>query len=902
MEGYIRDQKNCLCIRLDVVSRWIWVSALLSLFCMAITVGPARGAEAPIVAVLPLEVYAADYPDQFGFDAQNMLGDMLAQKGLGIVPAERVNMHPMAREPGLSREQAMDVGRSLEAGAVITGSLTQIGRGLSIDLVLIEEDRVGDPKLFYMTAERLELLRETMERIANSLYLEISGVPQVESVRVDGNRRIEDAAILRVVGTKKGDLADPSRLDKDLRAIYEMGFFDDVRTRVEDGPRGKVVIFEVTEKPSVGKIVFTGNRRIKDDELQKSLGFRLYSVYAPNEVRQSINRLKELYREKAYYNAEINVDVTDLTNNEVQLTYVIEENQRVFITDISFKNNNAFDDRRLRRIMLTSEKGFFSWITSSGRLDERKLEVDMLKISSFYHNQGYIKARVGEPEIIFDKETGISLVFEVEEGPRYHVGRLAVGGELDRPEEELLAKLKLGTGDVFNREILREDVETLRSVFVDQGYAYADVAISTREDDETNTVDVTFNISRGQKVRFERVVISGNTVTRENVIRRELRAIEGEYFSGEAFRQSTANLHRIGYFEDVEVQTRRGSTDEKIILDVKVDERPTGVFSAGAGYSSEDKTFVMFQLGEHNLLGKGYSLFANARIGGVSSLYDISFTNPWVFDTPISVGMNVYNWEREWIDYNRDSLGGAFTVGFPLAIDEYTRGSVKYAYDRANIFNVHPTAAFEIQEMVGRNVTSSTTLEIRRNSTDRPWNTTRGSINSLSFEYAGGIFGGDEYFNRYEARSAWFFPVKWGTAIMLQGRLGFVSQRAGGNLSVFQKYRIGGIDTVRGFDFGSISPREGFNFVGGEKKMIYNLEYRFPLVAEQGVSGVLFFDAGNVYRRNENLSFSDLRTSAGAGIRWYSPMGPLRLEYGRNLDPKDFESKGKWEFSIGGFF
>lgn len=897
MERYFRHPGNSFRFRLCSFYRWIPVPVLLVLLLGA---APARGAESPVVAVLPFEIYAADSPERLGVDAQRMLGDMLAGKGANVVAIELVNAHPLAGKPGLSQRQMVEIARSLGAGTIVSGTLTQIGREVSVDLSMVEEER--EPRLFFGTAGHMDQLRETMARIANSLFLEISGVPQVETVRVEGNRRIEDAAILRVIETSKGAPVDPSRLDRDLRAVYGMGFFNDVNIRVEDGPRGQVVIFQVTEKPSVGRIVFTGNRRIKDDELLKTLGYRLYSVYAPSEVRQSVNRLKELYREKAYYNAEITVELTDLPNNEVQVEYIINENQKVFITDISFTGNKAFDERRLRRIMLTSEKGFFSWLTSSGRLDERKLEVDMLRISTFYHNQGYIKARVADPEVIFDKEKGIRLVFAIEEGPRYHVGKLAVEGEIDRPEEDLLAKLKLHPGHVFNREILREDVGAIRNVFVDQGYAYADVGLITREDEEANSVDVTFRVTRGQKVRFERITISGNTSTRENVIRRELKAIEGKYFSGEAFRKSTANLHRTGFFEDVEVQTRRGSTEEKIILDLRVEERPTGVFSAGAGYSSEDSAFVMFQLGEQNLLGKGYSLFANARIGGKSSLYDISFVNPWLFDTPISIGTDVYKWEREWRDYDRDSYGGAFMVGFPLWLDEYTRGSVRYGYDHARISNVQDTAAFQIREMIGTNVTSSTTLEIRRNSTDRPWNTTKGSINSLSFEYAGGFLGGDEYFNRYEARSAWFFPVKWGTAIMAQGRVGLVSRRSGGNLSVFQKYNLGGINTVRGFDYGTISPREGVNFVGGEKMMAYNLEYRFPLAGEQGVSGVFFFDAGNVFRRDESFTFSGIRKSVGAGIRWYSPMGPLRLEYGRNLDPKPWESSGRWEFTVGGMF
>jgi outer membrane protein insertion porin family len=901
VEQYIKEQKYRSLARLPFLIRLAWISTLFSAFCIAIGAGRVLAAEGPAVAVLPLKVHAADQPAQLGFDVQKMLAEMLARKGIQVIDPRQVNRHPLAGKPGVSRLEALDLANSFGAYAAIMGSLTQIAREISIDVEVIERGMEKEPKLFFMTADRMDLLRETVGRLANSVYLELSGVPQVDSVRVEGNRRIEDAAILLVAGIKAGDLVDQAQLDKDLRAIYQMGYFDDVKIRIEDGPKGKVVIFEVTEKPSVGRIVFSGNRKIKDDDLQKELGFSRYAVYDPNEVRQSVERLKELYRQKAFYNAEISVDVSELPNNEVQLEYRIQENQKVFITDISFKGNESFSDRRLKKVMMTSEKGFFSWITSSGHLDKRKIEIDLLKLSSFYHNHGYIKARVAEPEVIFREEKGINLLFEIEEGARYSVGQLAVAGDLDRAEEELLEKLELRSGDVFNREILREDVERIREVFVDQGYAYAEVAPLTREDEQEHTVDITFRITKGKKVKFERIMVSGNTVTRENVIRRELAAIEGDYFSGESFRKSAANLRRLDYFEDVEIQTRKGSSDEEIVLDIKVEERPTGVFAAGAGYSSEENAFVLFELGERNLFGKGYSLFANARIGGISSLYDIRFVNPWVYDTPISMGIDLYNWEREWDDYTRDSWGGAYTIGFPLAIDEYTRGSIKYGYDDANIYDVLDTAAWQIREMVGRNVTSSMTLELKRDSTDRSWNTTKGSLNSLTFEYAGGVFGGDEYFNKYEARSAWFFPVKWGTAIMLQGRVGYAERRSGGDLSVFQKYKLGGINTVRGFDYGTISPMEGGNYIGGEKMMVYNVEYSFPVVEEQGVSGVFFFDAGNVFTKDESFGFSGIRKSVGAGIRWYSPMGPLRLEYGRNLDPEEWESKGRWEFSIGGF-
>jgi len=244
-------------------------------------------------------------------------------------------------------------------------------------------------------------------------------------------------------------------------------------------------------------------------------------------------------------------------------------------------------------------------------------------------------------------------------------------------------------------------------------------------------------------------------------------------------------------------------------------------------------------------------------------------------------------------------------IPLPIGIDEeYTRGKVRYMYDDADISDIEETASLAIKEMEGRNLTSSLTLGIERNSKDRPWNTTRGSLNSLSFEYAGGIFGGDVYFNKILARSAWYFPLPFKTVFLAQGRWGYVKKRSGGKLPIYQKFRIGGINTVRGFDYASISPKDPAtgDKIGGEKMMIYNLEYRFPLLKEQGITGLVFFDAGNVYTEDEGYSFGDLRTSVGTGIRWYSPIGPLRLEYGWKLDRKADETSGEWAFSVGGVF
>ncbi|MFH1293061.1 MAG: outer membrane protein assembly factor BamA, partial [Pseudomonadota bacterium] len=417
-------------------------------------------------------------------------------------------------------------------------------------------------------------------------------------------------------------------------------------------------------------------------------------------------------------------------------------------------------------------------------------------------------------------------------------------------------------------------------------------------------MDITYTISKRQKVRFARVNISGNTVTRDKVIRREIKVIEGDYFSAKSLRRSTGNIQRLGFFEDVQIQTKKGSTEDLMVLDVNVKERSTGQFSIGAGYSSEDSAFGVFQISQNNLFGRGQRLQASAKIGGISSAFDISFLEPWLFDKPISGGIDVYKRSREYDEYTRDSLGGALLFGFPLPIDEFIRGTVKYGYDDTDISEVPEDAALEIKEMEGQNVTSSMTFAITRDSRDRLWDTSKGSYNRLRFEYAGGVLGGDIGFNKYIATTGWYFPLFWDTVFLVKGTWGLVVQRTGEELPVYQKFSIGGIQTVRGFEYESISPRdpETGDRIGGEKMMYYNVEFRFPLAKEQGVVGVVFFDAGNAFTKDETYTFNGIRTSAGGGIRWYSPVGPIRLEYGYNLDPLGDEPKGQWEFGMGGGF
>ncbi|MCJ7684623.1 MAG: outer membrane protein assembly factor BamA, partial [Desulfobacteraceae bacterium] len=527
--------------------RFIFRTMLLLILCAFFVPEMVAAEQKETMAILPFKINAQKTLDHLQLGLQKMLSSQLEKKGFKMVSPKRINKQPSAFASPIEVPELISLGKKLNADWIVMGSLTQIGNKASIDLKVTDVSQKRMPFFIFLVSEDINQLTDTVKRLTVNVYDRVMGVPQIDSVHVAGNRRVEKEAILAVVSTKAGDRLDYNKLDKDLRDIYKMGFFKDVKTETEDGASGKVITFHVNEKPSVGKIVFEGNDKIDDDDLKKDLGINLYSILDNNEIRQSINRLKELYREKGYYNAKIEEKTESLPNNEVMLKYKIDEHDKVYIEEIQFVGNKHYDTDKLKGIMETSEWWFLSWITKAGILDRKKLEFDVHKITAFYHNQGFIKAKVGEPKVTYDdKLKGLVVTIDIVEGHQYEVGKVAVKGTLIEPADELLKKVRIDKEKVFNREMVRRDILALRDVYADHGYAYAEVKPIINEDNEKYLAAITYDISKGPKVRFERITISGNMVTRDKVIRRELKVIEGEYFSGINMKRSGANLNRLG--------------------------------------------------------------------------------------------------------------------------------------------------------------------------------------------------------------------------------------------------------------------------------------------------------------------------------------------------------------------
>lgn len=869
---------------------------ILLLAAMLLTLNtPARADDPVTVMVVPFALHAG--PEMAG-TAEEMAAAIekkLAADGARTVPAPP--------DVGAGREALQAAGLRAGADYVIWGSLTWIGSGYSLDARVMETLSTAPATIFFKEGRGRATLMATVDELARKMGRRLFQRERIAVIEIAGNSRIEDDAIRRRLKTGVGDEFSAKSLSEDMKQVFAMGYFDDVRIEAESGPDGKNVTFTVQEKPTIRHIRVSGNDEFDDDELYESLTLKTGSILNRTNILNNVALIEDMYKEKNYHNVQVTYETLPLENNQADLAFKIEEGEKIKVRHIVFEGNDQYDDDDLKDLMETTEKGFFSFLTSSGELKREELEQDVAKIAAFYQNNGYIRVRVSDPQVDYQPE-GIDITIKVDEGPRFKVGRVSVEGDLVMDRDQLMEKLKITKETYYSREKVRGDVLLLTDVYADEGYAYADVSPRIDQKPESLEVDIAYTIHKGKQVYFEKIIISGNTKTRDKVIRRELKVYEEELYSGKDLKKGVRNLYRLDFFEDVKVDTVPGSADDKMLLKVGVTEKPTGAFTFGGGYSTVENAFVAASVSQRNLFGRGQVLQLRAQLGGSSTQYTLSFTEPWLFDIPLSATVSLYNWEVDYDTYDKESLGGGLVFGYPVA--EYTRIYLGYAYDHADINEVTADAADSVKDLEGENITSSVTSTLKYDSRDRIFNPTEGSEHSLSVEYAG--LGGNIGFTKSIVETGWYFPLFWETVGFVHGRGGWVTENSGKKLPDYEKFYLGGINSLRGFEWEDLAPLEknadgSYSEVGGEKFVQFNLEYLLPISTEAGVMGVLFFDTGDVYSDSEDIDLGNLRESAGFGIRWYSPMGPIRIEYGYVLDPEPGQDNaGKWEFTMGNAF
>jgi len=725
----------------------------------------------------------------------------------------------------------------------------------------------------------------------------------IKAIDIQGNRKVERSAIMAKIKTREGDLFSPENLQEDIKSIFEMGSFDDIKIETEGFEGGLKVIFHVVEKPTIIEILYEGNKEIETDKIKERVKLTAGTFLDYSVISENAERIRSYYEEEGYYYATVLPIIKEISKEAVSLIYQINEGTTVIIEDIRIEGNKGISEGKIKGVMRTKSHWMFSWLDSSGTYKRSTMNEDLERIRSLYYNNGYIQVQVGEPKItISEDRKRMDIIIPISEGNQFRIKEIRVKGNRLLSTEEIIKGITTKEGDVFSRDKLKKDITTLTDLYSDRGHALANITPLIVPDTTTNTLQITLDISEGSIVKVGRITISGNERTRDYVIRREVRLDEGDTFSTRLLRRSYERINNLNFFENVEISPEPRPGEDMVDIHIKVKERPTGAFSIGGGYSSTDKFLGMAEISQGNLFGKGQFIKLKGEYSSKRANYILSFREPYILNKPVSGGINIYRQERKYDNYKRLSTGGGLSLG--KGFTEYISGSITYNYEVVTISDVTPGSSLIITEQEGRKSTSSIELGLARDSRNNFLDPTTGSRNSIFGLYAGGPLGGDNSFYKTLIDSSWYFPLFWDTTFMIRGRLGYADGLEGKVLPLYERFYVGGINTVRGFRFGDVGPKDPATKenIGGNKELIFNIEYIFPLIKDIRLKGVVFYDAGRAFDDNESVRLSVLRSSVGAGFRWISPIGPLRLEWGYNPNPEPGEKRSLWEFTIGTFF
>jgi outer membrane protein insertion porin family len=866
-----------------------------------ILLGPTRGIAAEnikVVALFPFDVHSTSLEKAADLQEavyRGVAAELLKLKTIRVVGREEIKAGTEGKR--LNDTLAIEVGKKAGAVFAVLGSVSEFGDRISIDTRVIDvrEGKVL-PGVFVQGRGR-ENLNAILTQLRADILTRIASDERIVRIEFKGNRKIEASAINQVLKSAPGNIFNDADLSADIKAVFKMGYFDDVSAEVRDVDGGKAIAFAVEEKPLITEIRIQGNKAMKKDDIEGAMSVRNRQTVNPEKLKTDMEKIKALYDGKGFYNAEIGYAIEKAGERDVRIAVTIVENEKLFIRDISFEGNRTFTTKELKNMMTTNEKGILHFFTDSGLLKKEQLKQDVGKLNAFYMNNGFINAQIGEPVITYERD-GINVKIPVSEGKQFRVGKVAItGDELMTPRTDLLAKLQIRKKDFYDREAIMKDMDYLTQVCNDEGYANADVAPRTEPDEKTQTVDITYEINKAKLVYFNRINITGNNKTRDKVIRRQLSVVEGALYSRTKLKNSYMALNQLRYFEEIDFESEKGPDETLTDVNIRVKEKATGIFSIGAGYSALDHAVVSAQVSQQNLFGRGQSLSFKASIGSSSQLYDISFTEPWLFDMPLWSKFDLWNLFREYDTYKLDSKGFGATFGYPVY--QYTTAYVGYRLSQNDVREILDTASFYTKQQAGQTMSSGVSLTLTRDSTDDAMLPSTGSRNSASVEYTGGPFMGDVSYTRYGVSSAWFFPLPLDMVIGVRGRAGVISGNGGEKVPIYERYYLGGIGSLRGLrSVGPTDPATG-EIIGGLTMLNFNADYVFPLIKNAGMKGVIFFDTGNAWESGYNVG--DMRRTAGVGVRWYSPIGPLRLEWGYVLDKKESESPSRWEFTIGMF-
>ncbi len=731
----------------------------------------------------------------------------------------------------------------------------------------------------------------------------------IKAIEVQGNKTISISAILAKIKTRVGQEYIQSVISDDLKRLYNTGYFSDVRVDRQDHEGGLKVIFYIEEKPVIDKVTFSKLQYFSPKVISRKLKTQEGKFLDNKSLKDDEDTIKDLYAKKGLTMVEVQTETTpDEVTHKVSVHFIIREGYRVRIHRINVSGNEKYKDKQIIKIMKTRAKTFFT----SGYLSQETLDEDTERILSFYEQNGFIDATADSSTEQLPKGL-ININIRINEGKQYIVGHIAVGGNSVVTEDEIFAAMEnIKQDKVFSREKLSVDIAKIRTLYFDRGYIFADVKDTTSLDPATGLVDIKIDVVEGGLAYVDKIKIQGNTRTRDIVIRRELRISPGERFDGEKLKRSKERLNNLGYFEDVGLDIEDTDQSDRKDLVVQVKEAKTGSFSFGGGFSTVDKVIGFIEIEQKNFdfanwptfTGGGQNLKLRAETGSTRNNLLLSFTEPWLFDYPVSAGFDAFRTERNreqdvGYAYSEKRIGGNIRLGKEFS--EYLSGRVAFRRESVTIEDLESNVSADLLAEEGTNTVSALGTSLIWDSTDSAFNPTKGLVVRGDIDVAGGFLGGDKDFYRTQLMSSYYIPLKFKSVLEFRGRAGFVDAYGDSEkVPIFERFFAGGARSIRGYDERTVGPLDSNTEdpIGGESLFVGNIEYTIPLI--DFVKLATFFDIGNVWAKTEDFASGDLRSGAGLGLRVKTPVGPINLDYGYPLsdEPGQEERSGKFYFSV----
>ncbi len=763
---------------------------------------------------------------------------------------------------------------------------------------------------------------------------------KIKEIKVSGNDRIESSTVLYLIGSKPGQNLDLNQVRRDIKSLYKSGFFDNIVVYYKKSGSEVVLIYEVKERPMIAEILISGSEVIPQTSLMDEVTVETGTLYDPVKTKESANKIEAKYLDRGYNFAIVTPKLTPTRPGSAALLFSIDEGTKVYIDKIRFHGNKHFMAGTrfwgLRSIMKDNrEHWWMSWATSSGKLKEDLLHDDLELISEFYKNRGYLEVVVGEPKIVMTKphrglfgkklKRKVTIDIPITEGEIYHIGKVdAEVGDKDVFSEDVVmdviratrlekyqkffgrsAFFKAGprfeAGKPYSYALEKEVKTQLSDLYGLKGYIYAFIDIRKSIDEETKTVDLHFVISEGKQAFLHRLEFKGNNRTRDRVLRRNFSVIEGGVFNTTKLKDSIARIQYLGYIDEVKPEVNPLVDMTQVDVDISVNDSKQTEIQLAGGYSAYERFYGMLGLSEHNLFGRGQDFSFSTTLGKRRQTFRVTFTDEWIYDRPYYGSVSIWNSIRDY-DYSKNkSRGGSLTAGRSLGYNFSTR--LGYKWEVNTVYDIASDASTDITDRSGNQVTSSMTAALIYDTLDNRRDPTRGMYSSLTYEYAGVVFGGDNDFYKAGLTCSYFKPLPKNLTFALKGQVDYGNGLQGDDLPFYERYLLGGPSSMRGYRERSVGPWDEFGQnLGGNKDLRLSAEIHIPIAGP--LKTVLFFDAADSYAVEDHIDIRTLRPSVGFEVRFFVPgfWIPLRFIWGYNLDPLEGEKKNDFQFAMGTFF